>query len=412
MYSELVSENITIFKNNSGKWGALLAVKKTFFSSGYQSLVPARYDSVGFSKSTGFIEAVLYENEKWNEDRNIFYYFDTSGKLVWQAPQGMTVFIDQLGNILSRVKKKYGLLDQDFTTLIEPVYEKLIPINKHYFIASKAQQYGIVDRQNQVALDFLYTCIFETSADQKLMVQNATGQYFAFDLATKRLSLLPFNKILRASSNTYGAPAEESRSLFKSITDCIEQEPDDYEMCRYKGKWGIARADGTSLIPNEYDYIDFLSHPGFFKVCKGDLQFREGDDDDEYHLFAQNAKWGVIDTRNNVVVPIVYDWVDEAGDGVWIVYEGGEVYYNDDYQEDYWAIRGAKLGVYNHNRFIVPVAYDAIMRNWFRVKDYVFVQNGYERFNEEAPDYDVYTFEGLKIERNKPNPKKHRYYQS
>ncbi len=410
VYSELVQENLTIFKNRAGKWGALLAGKKSFFSTGYQYLVAPLYDSIGFNKKAGLLEVVRYENGKWNDDKNIFYFFNTNGELVWEAPQGTSVSIDQYGNVIIRVKKKHGLADHDFTMLVEPVYERLTAINDQYFIAYKDQQYGIIDRHNRPVLNFHYAQIFEPSANEKLMVKDHAGRHFAFDLATHQRSLLPFNKILRASSNTYMAPAAESRSLFKSIVNCSETSPGEYEMCRYKGKWGIARADGNVQIPNEYDYIDFLSHPGFYKVCKGDMQFREGDAEDEYRLFALNGKWGIIDANNNVIVPIEYDWIDEAESSVWIVYQGGEVYYNDEYQEDYWTIKGAKLGVYNRNKLIVPIAYDTILRNWFRVKDYIFVQNGHEGFNENVPTYDVYTFDGQKIEKNKPHPKNHRYY--
>jgi len=59
-------------------------------------------------------------------------------------------------------------------------------------------------------------------------------------------------------------------------------------------------------------------------------------------------------------------------------------------------------------KLITPVQYDTIDLSWFRVKDYIFVQNGAEYFNGRSKDYDVYTFQGERIVRNKPNPKNHR----
>ena len=88
-----------------------------------------------------------------------------------------------------------------------------------------------------------------------------------------------------------------------------------------------------------------------------------------------------------------------------MVYKGGQVYYNDDYQEDYWTIKGGKLGVYNGQQLITPVEYASIDKNWFRVKDYIFV-----RKEDQPEEYDVYTFDGQKLETNKPNPRNHMYY--
>jgi len=57
----------------------------------------------------------------------------------------------------------------------------------------------------------------------------------------------------------------------------------------------------------------------------------------------------------------------------------------------------------------VPIEYDTIMLNWFRVKDFVFVQKNTAHFNGELA-YDVFDFNGKKIERNKPNYKEHMFY--
>jgi len=405
IYSELVCDNITIFKNRSEKWGALIETKKFGIFANYQYLVTPVYNSIGFNKIVNLIEAVKYENDKWNRDENTFYFFSIDGKLKWKSEKGTSVSIDRNKYIISCKDKKYGLLDADFNTLILPTYDKLISLEGRCFIACKNHLYGIIDLKESIILDFNYSDIFTTAYNSKAIVKDLNGKYFSFDFKKDLLISLPYNKILPASSNSYKAPSVGSFNQFKSIINCVEIEYEDLEMKRYKGKWGIINADGSIKIPNEYDYIDFLRNPQYFKVCKGDLQFRIEEDDSR--LIAFNAKWGVVDINNNIIVPIEYDWVNELEATIWAVYNGGEVFYNDDYQEEYWTIKGGKLGVYNLNKLITPIEYNSVKTSWFRVKDYIFVQNGNEYFDENTMDYHVYTFEGEKIEKNKPNPKKY-----
>jgi hypothetical protein len=239
-------------------------------------------------------------------------------------------------------------------------------------------------------------------------VQDLSGRYFSFHFLTRELHALPYDSIFLGKSNTYlGGRAEPG--LYKVIRQCQETEFDYYDngMSAFTGIWGIIHADGAVKIPCEYAFVDAFVSPHFFKVAKGDFNFYF--DNETGNLIAEGVKWGVVDANNNIIVPIEYDWVQEVGDTLWVVNKGGTVFFNDDYQEEYWAVRDGKLGVYNMHRLITPIAYDTIMTNWFRIKDYVFVQNGRQRFSEEY-DYDVYNFEGKKIEVNKPLPRDHTYY--
>lgn len=406
IYSELVTDDITIFKNMSGQWGVLKKTKKWGFNTWYTCIVKPRYHSVGYNKQLGMVEAVKISNNKWDSDTTVFYYFNTSGKLLRQLEKGTSANIDQHGNIIRRKNGLYGLFDTNFNVLIEPQYEQLRAIDNTYFIACKNKQFGIIAVTNKTLLEFTYVKIFDKTANDKVLVRN--NSIFSFDLINQTLEALPFDHVLSPTSNTYGAPSQKSFSLFKAIADCTkEEEMEEEEMAKYSGKWGIIEADGTVKIPLEYDYIDFLRNPKFFKVCKGNLTINQGEDEhSDYRLTVNGgAKWGIIDAENNIIVPIEYDWIDEVESTIWVVYKGGQVYYNDDYQENYWTIRGAKLGVYNGKQLITPVEYDSIAKNWFRVKDYIFVKK-----EEQPGDHDVYTFDGQKIETNKPNPNNHMYY--
>lgn len=410
VYSELLDENITIFKNESEKWGVLKKSEKFGFFHTYGYIVKPIYNSIGFNRNLGLIEVVKYKNDKWNQDTNIHRFFDFEGKLIWESPKGVSITIDKLGNIITCLKNKYGLLNHKFETIINPIYDNLLAIDKSYLIAKQNGNYGITDINNRIVLELDYSGIINAILKNSLIVKDKNNKYHSFNLEDKLLVPLPFDKILLGTSNSKGKFTESQQRFFKSIINYSQNEDDfrGLEMLEHKGKWGIIEANGDVKIPNEYDYIDCLRNPNFFKVCKGNLSFSDEEDEQgNYRVYAENAKWGIIDSNNNLVVPIEYDWIEDIESTIWAVYKGGKVFYNDDYQEDYWTIKGGKLGIYNSNKLITPIEYDAVFTNWYRVKDYIFVQKGNQYFDVNSETYDVFTFDGKKIETNKPNPKNH-----
>jgi len=409
IYSELIHPNITLFKNASGKWGVITIGKRFGIFPGYKYLIDPVFDSVGFNKNLELIEAVKYENNTWSKDKNVFYYFNTDGDKIWESEKGTQVTIDKFKNIRICRLDKYGMLNENFETLIEPVYERLNAINIEFFIALKNGYYGIVDRNNKTILDFEFIKIFDTTLNNKVIVRDKSDKYFSFDLKNIALTPLPFDEILSATSNTYKAPSPESYSCFKSIINRTERDKfEEDEIIKYNGDWGIIKADGTVKIPNEYTFIDFLRNPKYFKVSIGELKFSYFEDEEgNSRCGIENAKWGIIDSNNKIIVPIEYDWINEVESTIWTVYNGGKVFYNDDYQEDYWTIKGGKLGVYNLDKLIIPIEYDTIKTTWFRIKDYIFVQKGTQNFDENLKDYDVFTVNGEKIEFDKPKPGNH-----
>jgi hypothetical protein len=349
VYSELIYDNITMFKNKHEKWGVIINRLKLGLISSYEYLVEPIYNGVGFDKTLNLIAAHLYENNVFHQDKNIVFYFDIKGEIVWQSIKGESILrIDEYGNIFLKRDNKIGLLSKTFSQIIAPKYERLDTIKSNLLKAFLNGKYGIITFSDETILDFSFDEIFDTIKDNKVIVRKAET-YATFNIETYVHTKLPYAKILIASSNTYNAPSQESLKYYKSISNIIEnQDYDDYnfEIFKYKGNWGIIDAAGEIIIPNDYTYIDFLRNPNYFKVGLGEIEIFEFEDENEYNRTAiKNVKWGIVDINNQVIVPIEYDWIDEVESTVWVVYKGGTVYYNDDYQEDYWTIKNGKLGV-------------------------------------------------------------------
>jgi len=399
-YSELVYFDLSIFKNSSEKWGVILQTKQAGFFTApkFKLLIEPIYNSVGFNNELNIITAVMYENNQFNRETNTFYYFDTEGNKLWQAEKGTHVTFDKYKNIIIERKHKSGVLDKNFDVTIEPTYEQLRGLKENLFIAYHNDHYGIIDINNDVMLDFDYKKIFDITAYNKVIVQGNHDEYYSFDLEQRILTPIPFKEILGPCNNSY----------FISIINASENKGfENHPILKYNGDWGITDAGGEVIIPNEYKYVEALRNPNYYKVCKGALNtyyFKDENEDERQAI--SNVKWGIVDGHNNIIIPIEYDWIDEVEAVIWAVYKGGTVFYNDDYQENYWTNKGGKLGVYKMAKKIIPEEYDAIMLTWFKIKDFIFVQKGKDYF-QDSLDYDVFTLNGKKIESNKPIPRNH-----
>jgi len=342
-YSELVYEAVTIYKNSDDKWGVLREITPGVFSI----LVEAVYNAISFNRVLNYLEAVFYPEDHWQVDGKNFYFYDVNGQLQASVLGVSTVRINESGRLLVLKDDAMGLLDNKGRSVIPFTYVSLHFLQADIYKAQQGDGYGIIDVSENVLLNFKYRYIFNHVNNDRVIVQDLHGRYFTFHFPTRELHALPYDSIFLATRNTDPGTSTEP-GLYKVIRQCQETEFDYYDngMSAFTGIWGIINADGTVKIPCEYAFIDVLVSPGFFKVAKGVFNFYfEGETG---HLIAEGVKWGVVDANNKVIVPVEYDWVQETGDAQWVVNKGGTVYFNDDYQEEHWDVRGGKSEPYLH----------------------------------------------------------------
>ncbi|MEM0544024.1 WG repeat-containing protein [Flavobacterium sp. j3] len=321
---------------------------------------------------------------------NIQYHYDYYGVILFRN-------FEKKSGVLKVENDIFGF--KNYSIIIEPIYTDINcwTINDQivFNVRREDNLCGLLSIENDIILDFEYIRIYAFTQDQKSQIRNTKNELFSFDFNSGKIEKLPFDQILFTQSNTYGAPTGKNCHYHKSLINSIETKMDFYDtdLAEYIGKWGIVDSSFNSIISNKYDYIDFLRNQNHFKIAIGNPEFEnEGE-----HLVLKNMKWGIIDENEKTILPTNFDWVDEINTNLYAVNIGGELYFDDEYQVDMWSIKGGKWGVYNSdNKLIVPIEYDKIFLNFYQVKGYIFVKN-------EGNDYDVFTFNGDKIDQNKPN---------
>ena len=399
IYSEHKPGGLVIFKSQNQKWGVI--------KNDSEILIAAQYESMQFEENKNWFIGVNFN--KGNRDGNWSYYIHSvDGNLKYQTKKYNSIGIDSFGNIICKKGNEFGLLNDDLEEIISPKYKILNSLSKTLFQAKVAHKFGIIDFKEQIIHDFTISNVFG-SFKNDLLVINENEQFYQIDSKGLQKNVLPYTHIIRAKSNTYLAPNMDDKNKFKIVANGTNKnkgyEIDD--MFNISGNWGIIDEKGDVVIKPQYAFIDFFRSCKYYKVAEGKLEFDFNGDD---KWIAKGVNWGIIGKGNTILIPLKYDWIEEISENTFAVNIGGTIFYNDNYQEDYWTVKGGRWGVLNiKNEEIVPIEYSSIMLNWFRVKDFVFVQKNTIRFNGEL-EYDVFDFQGNKIERNKPNYKEHRFY--
>ncbi|MGD1840967.1 MAG: WG repeat-containing protein [Thermonemataceae bacterium] len=399
-YSEYKADGFTLFKAQNQQWGVV--------KNDSEILIVAQYDSISYQENKRWFIGVNF-NKASTTKRWSYFIHSVDGQLKVQTDQYDSISVDTFGHIICKRDRQFGLLNDDLEEVITPKYESLKAISKDLLQAEKHHAFGLIDNKEKIIYDFTISNIFGSLQNGWLIIQE-NGQFYHINPYQLKRIALPYSHILRASSNTYAAPNKNDLDKFKTVVDGlnIHEDYDIDDFFNLSGKWGIMDCNGEALIAPSYTFIDFFRSTNYYKVASGKIQFELSE---EGNWIAKGGKWGVINKCNEVAVPLKFDWIEEISENLFAVNLGGVVYYNDDFQENYWTAKGGKWGVINiEGAVVVPIEYDTLMLNWFRVKDYIFVQKNTTTF-KGALAHDVYDFQGNKIEKNKPDYRKHIFYE-
>ncbi len=394
IYSELLSNGFTIFKSENEKWGVLDKELKI--------LIPAQYESIKFEPLKNWFLGVNFYKDL--ENKNWSYFFHTlDGKLFSKLEDYEKINIDAYGNIIIANREGKGVLDDKLNQIFPPKYKDFSSIDSSLFKAKKDIKFGIIGKEKRIVYDFTISKIYGNFKNGFLIIEEEQS-FFQIDKNGKKIKSFEYTHLFYARSNTYKAPNKEDRNKFKAVIGGVKinEGIEIDEMFNYRGKWGIIDIGGEEIIKPSYDYIDFLRDFNYYKIGLGQIKFECSS---EGKWIAKGGKWGIIDDKNETIIPAKFDWVEEIEKDLFAVNMDGTVYFNDEPQENYWTVKGGKWGVLKRgNKQIVPIEYDNIMLSWFKVKDYIFVQKNSPKFNGQL-EYDVFDFDGNKIERDKPNYK-------
>jgi hypothetical protein len=191
----------------------------------------------------------------------------------------------------------------------------LIEIFKFY---CDEELFGLVDNNGELYSEDFYHRIIVSKALDKVILQKETNTYI-LDIKSRLINPLPYNYLLKQNDN-----------FIKVMT--IEK------------KYGIIDFNGNEIIKPIFNYIDFNFSEDRFKVCSTPYEWIDSEQlEDEFEQIKEyipkpygrtgyvegkllNSKWGIIKSDLKIIIPSIYNWIEEYDENTYLVNEAGNIY--------------------------------------------------------------------------------------
>lgn len=337
-------EKIFIIKSSNEKWGAL-----QFENDEYFVIVDSIYDSTGFYPHYNIIEAVLYSDGSYSGDK-IISLFDTKGRIVKKLEDINHLNFDHFGNVIFSKNDLFGLLDQFFEEAISNKYKVISALQKNLFLVQEQNnsQQLLINEKDEIIFNFGFSnIVYQRLYNNKIIIKESET-YYLLNINSGEKIKLKYDLIYPVS-RLYDLSLWPT-TKFITVTDYFDGDDDFYgsngffgdKFMTDEGKYGLINADGEICIPNIYDKMQQI-HDDHFKVATGKFKFKI--DHEKQEVISTGGKWGVINSKNEIIVPLKYtDIFYNKHKNSYIAYEGGEMigFENPHDQNYWWSVKNGK----------------------------------------------------------------------
>lgn len=279
---------------HNDKWGA--------FNLKTQDSIPNEYEV--FDAYDEYYEcARVKKNNKWG-------YLDTKGE------EHISIKYDTLGVFedfgeekmiaIARLGKKWGAIDTDGNIAIPFVYEAIAEdIGDYYYRkVKKNNRWGLLTCKGEMALTPKYEDIrkfyyglYEDDVSESFLVKQK-GKWGIARTFTNEVLLTPtydsiqtivdYNLLKLWKNGKQGyADAITHQVLINPIYEEAHYFINDYASVKKKGKWGVINQKQQVVIPFDYDSLGHYAHHRF--------------------LIAKKGKKGLINNKNDLITPLYDD---------------------------------------------------------------------------------------------------------
>lgn len=249
-------------------------------------------------------------------------------------------------------KGKYGIINESGELVLPLEYDFIEQPRSysncaHIFLATKGntvtlfdQHLNIVPTEGITSYRNEMNNIFITNKENKMGLIDYKGIQivpFQYDTLYYERSFRKTHTLIAKKDNFYGLISINNNIIQPFKYKFIYAVADETAYVDQNNKVGILRADGTTMIPFEYDAIYRTWY---------DRPEKEFPDTEAIFIVEKEGKIGTVDDKNNVIIPIIYD-----GLSGWIEY-GHDAHYvkNND-----------KYGIISHKgKIIIPIEYEWI----------------------------------------------------
>lgn len=253
-------------------------------------------------------------------------------------------------------EKLYGAVDDQFNTTIPVIYDELDALEEDFIKATQQGLIGVYNPANRLIIPVKYNSVLQDKYSKRFIV-GKQGTHHLYNYDGLLIKSLDFTSL-------YISHKQEKVRIKTFIADPEFDHHEDTDDQLKIGKWGLLDENYNELIPPQYALL--YNGPNSVLVMNGKLKIDRSVDPwpgMQTYNFATGGHWGVCSFSNDIIIPISYDWIDFTSNKErFLVNSGGKMFYLKTWNRPpFWGITGGKWGLINEkNEVLVPLEYDLV----------------------------------------------------
>ncbi|MCA5005079.1 WG repeat-containing protein [Sphingobacterium bovistauri] len=228
--------------------------------------------------------------------------------------------------------------DYSNMTAEEPEQDNYLGDGRYYYQDNSSELYGLMDTEQKIITPAIYTSIFEFNAGVAI-VTNPEGKYAAIDTSGILVSPFKYDYLMYEPNGNQFIFVENSRyGLIKDNKIIIPAEYDalhffnlGYTICAKDNKCGLIDTDNKLIVPIQYNNIvDYradlfvveenqkysLYEIKTLKMVASNFDFIALPIQDELITVQKDGKYGFMDKKGKLIIPIQYSYASTFYEGV------------------------------------------------------------------------------------------------
>lgn len=207
----------------------------------------------------------------------------------------------------------------------------------------------------------LFTLLSLTSITaQDIPLRNDKNVVIPERLWQNKVYIESFALVLDTTTNLFGF----ANKTYGVVIPCIYAWAKDFSegmaavMDIKTKKWGYINARGDTVIPFQYDDVSRFGYDRFGDLAFNGLAYVNiGISAENKNMLFTDGKWGLINKKGEVVLPIKYGDILYASEGIAAIYEGETI--RENAMKDDNSMFPGKMGFINSaGEVIIPPQYD------------------------------------------------------
>ncbi|MBP5548507.1 MAG: WG repeat-containing protein [Bacteroidales bacterium] len=243
----------------------------------------------------------------------LYGFFDTAGNKVidfqYRTASGFNednavVLIDFDSSTIG-----YGYINKKNELVIPAEFEYAMTFQEGYAVVKKYDRFGMIDKNGNEVVPCKYLEITGMNDGRFFAVDAASENAAMFDNRFKQLTGFIYERIISYNEGFYTVQRKGKVTFLDvkgkerfGMYDDVSGFYDGYSMVKLNGKYGIINQRGKVILPIEYDNSGWRSM---------EYLFSEG-----LAMVEKDGKYGFVNKQGKVVIPLIYESAHQCTEGL------------------------------------------------------------------------------------------------